>query len=116
MHKILLTRYATTTAGHRPTAVDVMGEAGRIALRHTGVNPLYAGVAVRAVTGARKMPEFRGIARDNPGLAERDAPCACGLADQSVRAAVKTVRGTAPTPKAGLHLTVAPVCAGLRPL
>ena len=37
MHAKLLTRYATTTACHRPTAVDVIGEAGRIALRHTGV-------------------------------------------------------------------------------
>ena len=116
MHKVLCLRYAIYTTGQRPTIVDAISKAGRIALRHTGVNPLYAGMAMRAIASARDVPELLGIARDSPGLSERYAPCACGLADQSVRAPIKMMCGTTPTPKAGLDLMLAPVCTGLRPL
>ena len=116
MHYILHTRYATTTTGQRPTVVDAISKAGRIALRHTGINPLYAGMAMRAVADARDVPELLGVARDSPGLTERNAPGACGLANQPVRAAIEMMCGTAPTPEASLDLTLAPVCTGLRPL
>ena len=116
MHYILHTRYAASTTGQRPTIVDAINKAGRVTLRHTGVRPLYADMAMRAVADARDVPEFLGVARDNPRLSERNAPGACGLADQPVCAAIEAVRGTAPTPKAGLHLTLAPVCTRPRPL
>ena len=114
--KILCLRYAIYTTGQRPTVVDAIGKAGRIALRKTGINALYAGMAVIAVASARDVPELLGIARDSPGLTERYAPCACGLANQPVRTPIKMMCGTAPSPKAGLDLMLAPVCTGLRPL
>ena len=116
MHKILCLRYAIYTTGQRPTVVDAIGKAGRVALRHPGVNPLDAGMAMSAVASARDVPELLGIARDSPGLTERNAPSACGLANQPVRAAIEMMCGTAPTPEASLDLALAPVCTGLRPL
>ena len=98
MHYILHTRYATSTTGQRPTVVDAISKAGRIALRHTGISSLYADMAMRAVADARDVPEFLGIARDNPGLTERDAPGAWHLAGQTVHTAIKMVRDAAPTP------------------
>ena len=116
MHIILRLRYAIYTTGHRPTVVDAVSKAGRIALRHTGINSLYAGMAMRAIASARDVPELLGIARDSPGLTERNAPGTCGLANQPVCAAIEMMCGTAPTPEAGLDLTLAPVCTGPRPL
>ena len=116
MHIILRLRYAIYTTGQRPTVVDAVSKAGRIALRHTGINSLYAGMAMRAIASARDVPELLGIARDSPGLTERNAPGTCGLANQPVCAAIEMMCGTAPTPEAGLDLTLAPICTGPRPL
>ena len=116
MHRILCLRYAIYTTSQRPTVVDAIGKAGRVALRHPGVNPLDAGMAMSAVADVRDVPELLGIARDSPGLSERDAPGTCGLANQPVCAAIEMMCGTAPTPEAGLDLTLAPVCTGPRPL
>ena len=69
-----------------------------------------------AVARARDMLELRRIAGDSPRLTERDAPGAWHLARQTVHAAIKVIRDTAPSPKAGLHLAVTPICAGLGPL
>ena len=68
-----------------------------------------------AVACARDMLERRRIAGDRPRLSQRDAASAWHLAGQTVHAAVKVIRDTAPSPKAGLHLAVTPICAGLGP-
>ena len=72
-------------------------------------------MAMRAVACERDMLELRGVARDSLRLAPRDAACAWHLARQTVHAAIKVIRDTAPSPKAGLHLAVTPICAGLGP-
>ena len=94
---ILCLRYATT-AGQRPTVMNAIGKAGCVALRHPGVAPLDAGVAMIAVARARDMLELCGIARNSPRLSERCAPGAWHLAGQTVHAAVKMIRDTAPSP------------------
>ena len=71
---------------------------------------------MRAVAHERDVLELRGAARDSPRLAQRDTARAWHLAGQTVHAPIEMEGGTAPAPKAGLHLTVTPVCTGLRPL
>ena len=71
---------------------------------------------MRAVAHERDVLELRGAARDSPRLAQRDAARAWHLAGQTVHAPIEMKGSAAPAPEAGLHLTVTPICTGLRPL
>ena len=73
-------------------------------------------MAMRAVACERDMLELRGVARDSPRLAQRDAARAWRLAGQTVHAPIEMIGDAAPAPEAGLHLTVTPICTGFWPL
>ena len=96
--------------------MNAIRQSRRIALGALGVSTLRAHVLMGAVAFARNVREPLSIAVDSPRLSKGYPLCAWRLADQPVHAAIDMMSGTAPPLKAGPHVAVAPVCAGLRPL
>ena len=91
-------------------------ELGRIALGPFGIRTLDTDMLMCVIAFARNVREPLSIAVDGPRLLEGYPLGPWRVANQTVHAAIEMMSCTAPPLEAGLDVTVAPICAGPRPL